>query len=184
VAAAERDDPALDNNVVEGEFTVELWADLAVRASVDPSVVPGARIAVTIDVENRGPSDALEVDVVFDMPPAGLVVEGCEQDEMRDTVCLLGGVHVGEEATLVVTMIAADDAFGTFSIPVSLRSSAAPTGDDADHTTLLVIEVAPLEVSDSEGCEGCESSFATGSGLPALLLFAIAIRRRRGRLGL
>ncbi len=176
-AASERPDPDDEDNSRTEEFEYRFAAELVASARVaEGPWAGGDAVRVDVDVENVGPSDVDGVVVVFDMPPAGLTVVGCELDELNDTVCAVPGpLPVGETASVVVEMTAAEDALGTFSIPVSARSDAASVGDGS---TVLEVTIGP---DAGAGCEDCESSVASASATPAglLLLALVGLRRRR-----
>ncbi len=176
-ARSERPDPELDDNVQTAEFDYRFAAELAVTATVGEGPFAGGdTVAVSLRVENRGPSDVNDVSLVFDMPPAGLVVEDCALDDLNDSVCdVPGALPAGESTAVVVEMVAAEDALGTFSIPIDARSHADAVGDGG-----TVLDVT-IEAASAGACADCESSFA-GDGRPPLgllLLGLVALARRR-----
>jgi uncharacterized repeat protein (TIGR01451 family) len=174
---SERPDPVETNNIQDEEFEIHWASDLVVTATLPAGpIAAGDSIDLDVRVENVGPSNAVDVVVVLDLPPAGLTVEGCVEDQVFDTVCpLTASIAFGDDATTTISLVIANDALGTFSIPVSARSSGASVGDGA-----TVVDVV-VSTDTGEGCADCGNSVAGRSsghaGLAFLLL--LALRRRR-----
>ena len=170
------------NNTIESEITLTSAADLSVRATVlEEFILPSGSATVRITAENRGPSTVSDAEVVFDMPPAGLAIDACELDELADTVCSIGLLASGGTTELTVGVVAAEDALGTFTIPVTLRSSAESVGDTTDERVEIQVQVLAEDPNAVPGCADCESSVSGAAGPSGLLLFVpvVAVFRRR-----
>lgn len=89
-------DPA--NNTSDEDTTVVAEADLALAKSdnADP-VTGGSQLIYTIEVENIGPSDAVDVSVSDSLPAGVTLVEtiGCDEDPNGVPDCTLGDVAAG-----------------------------------------------------------------------------------------
>ena len=69
---SERPDPVETNNIQDEEFEIHWASDLVVTATLPAGpIAAGDSIVLDLRVENVGPSNAVDVVVVLDLPPGG-----------------------------------------------------------------------------------------------------------------
>jgi len=95
------DETGFDPIEVEGTFNA---TDLVVEKTVDPDPwVGGQTLTYAIDITNKGPNGAADVDLI-DMPPDGVqfvdLPEGCKIDEDGALRCDIEPLSVGETVSL------------------------------------------------------------------------------------
>ncbi|WP_433328403.1 DUF7507 domain-containing protein [Spirillospora sp. CA-294931] len=124
-------DPEPDDNVAVAEVGTAPEADLRVTKSAARSVVASGDLAYTVEVANRGPSDAPDVRLVDALPaqvtPKGVQAPpGVTCSEGRRLDCALGTLPAGRAVRLTVNVTVDPSARG----PVRNTASAISPVDD------------------------------------------------------
>jgi uncharacterized repeat protein (TIGR01451 family) len=104
-------DPNNGNNVATAATTVQTRADVAIVKSSDaPTYKPSTTVTYRIDVTNNGPSKALNVVVVDDLPATKQAIYqsdtgGCVLSTPAKLTCNQGDLAVGETKTFFVYVV-------------------------------------------------------------------------------
>ena len=153
------DDPNGANDSSAASATIEFNADLvAAKTFADATLIAGQTTTFTMSVTNRGPSDAVDVSLVDDLPAGMTVVSAspdlgtCDISDPSKVDCTVGTLVDAATASVVVEVaIDPDQAAGpmmnavTASATTPDRNPETNTGSDS----IAVTREADLSVSKS-----------------------------------
>ncbi len=159
-------DPTNANNFASNLTTVSAWADLDIGKTDNPdSVVAGEQLNYTITVTNSGPSDALGVVVVDELPNAGALndplvtylsdTDACYQDpiDRAKLTCSLGDIPAGESISFDILVLVNPDVRErgypsiTNSVTVSSDTADPCADNNSDTEDTAVGEEADLFIT-------------------------------------
>ena len=118
-------------------------ADLSVEKSDDTDpIVAGNTLTYTVTVENDGPDDALNVEVMDTLPADVTLVSttGCAEDPSAVPTCSLGTIGGGGSNMYTITVTVDEATVGAITNSVSVTSNAQdpnPANDTASEDTLV-----------------------------------------------
>jgi uncharacterized repeat protein (TIGR01451 family) len=145
-------DPNPGNEETAIETTVTTRADLAIAMSSSvAATAPGGQVTFTLNVNNRGPSDARDVVVRNVLPPGMTLVatSGCAQDPVGIPACTLGTLAAGDTSQVTIIARVSDGFLGTLTNRATVESSTpeAAIGDEAAQIDVQVVPPVDLVVS-------------------------------------
>jgi len=152
--ASDAADPAPSDNAAATLTDAIGRADLrlAATASVDRGA-PGAPIALTLAITNAGPSDALGVDLVDELPDGLVYVgdgSGCDLGQLPSLRCAIGRLASGASAFVTVTARIDPSARAGAVLTNRARATAATADprpeDNAASSTIAVTPEVDLVV--------------------------------------
>ncbi len=152
-------DPHNADNFTTHRTDVDAWTDLAIQKSASPDLaLPGQLLTYTLDIQNRGPSDAQGA-VVEDLLPAGI-------DDVHWTCSATGGATCTSEGT--------GDIVETVSLPAG---SALHYTLEARLTSAQVItNTATVTPPPGSGDPYLLDNQASVSNRPAALYLPLVLR--------
>lgn len=152
-------DPSTANNSYEGSISVESVADLALNKTAPPSVIAGQQMTYSLDVNNNGPSDAVNVTVTDNLPAGTEVVTipayctaGVPGDPFQPTVCDLGTISSGSMVSTDLTVSVLPDTRGTLINDATVSSATVDreNGNNSASASTAVESEADLEIIKSD----------------------------------
>ncbi len=142
------------NDVAAATLEVESWADLAIAAETQPSILrPGEVFSLTLGAANRGPSLAREAAVMISLP-GGLRIEalpeactslGGAESALR---CQLGDLAVGGTVQRLLYLRVDAESRGELELAAAVvaRSDEPRTSDNTARAGVLVrVDAPPME---------------------------------------
>ncbi|MCH7626098.1 MAG: DUF11 domain-containing protein, partial [Chloroflexi bacterium] len=150
------------DNEADETTQVVTEADLAVDISeLDPPAIAGEPLTYRVTVDNLGPSDSQDVELVNTFTlPAGVSLAalpgGCSESVPDIVTCSLGTVDAGASAQVELTLALGPDAAKNDTISlISAASSLLPTpdptpGNDDDNIDTTITTEADLVVTVSD----------------------------------
>jgi uncharacterized repeat protein (TIGR01451 family) len=146
-------DPDLSNNQATEDTTIVFSSDLSISTVDDPDPVnPGGILNYTLTIANNGPSDANTVEVTDDLPAeVSLVSITPSQGTCEGTVCILGTILAGGDASIVLETAVDLDATGE----IINTAFVAPLDDpdqsnNTDSETTSIDLIADLSITKSD----------------------------------
>ena len=178
-------DPNNGNNVATAGTTVQTRADVAIVKSSDaPTYKPSTTVTYRIDVTNNGPSKALNVIVVDDLPATKQAIYqsdtgGCVLSTPSRLTCNQGDLAVGETKTFFVYVVIKGNK-GDVSNTASVTSATTDVILGNNSSTRVVT------IGHPESCHRSRGQSLTGLlrvGAPSISLRQCARGKRSSRSG-
>ncbi len=140
-------DPDEDDNSAEESTNVEAKVDLMIEISGQPDpVIAGETLTYTLQVTNKGPSLASDVEVSTTIPPDVELVDsqasqgsGCSGSSL--VVCQLGNIDPSSDAYVILTTVVYTDHDGLIENSATVSSDQTdivPANNDADESVIVV----------------------------------------------
>jgi uncharacterized repeat protein (TIGR01451 family) len=148
-------DPDLTDNTASASTGVTAVADLALRKTGPASAVAGSEITYTVEVDNAGPSDAVDVSVT-DTLPAGVGVVSADGTGWACTIsggvsvtCTRSALVAGTSAPVISIVVTAPAQAGSLLNAASVASTTADPdpSDNVDTVTTTVTASADLALT-------------------------------------
>ena len=130
-------------------------ADLAISKtdSVDP-VVAGTALTYTVQADNNGPSDAVDVVVTDTLPPGVIFVSttGCAEDPGGVPGCSLGTIAAGNSRSYSIDVMIDPATAGTLTNAAAVTSSTpeANPGDESTTEDTAVVAQSDLSITKTD----------------------------------